>query len=862
MQRSKPTVPVDLPEPGLSDAEAAERRERDGPNELPSAKRRSWLRILRDVFREPMFILLLVCGTVYVLLGDKAEAAMLLGFVAVVVGISVSQAEKAERTLDALRELSAAQAYVVRAGRQLRIPARDVVCGDVIVLVEGDRVPADAVMLSGASLSIDESLLTGESVAVRKSVTLPVPDMLGKPGGNDLPFVFSGTLVVQGKGKARVLATGAQTQIGRIGGALSSVTAEPARVQVETNRVVRRLAFAAVFLSVVATIAYGHSGGNWLRALLVGIALAMAILPEELPVVLSVFFGLGAWRIAQKHVLTRYLPAIEMLGSATVICVDKTGTLTENRMSVSALCTTDGRVWNCENAPALPDDFHEILEFATLASHRDPFDPTERAIAEAIEAQLAHTEHIHRDWTLVSEYPLSRNMLAMSRVWTATNADRWVIAAKGAPEAIADLCHLPERELSSLTASASSLASRGLRVLGVARAHLTGNVLPETQHDFDFEFVGLIGLADPIRATVPSAVREAYTAGIRIIMVTGDYPETAMNVARSVGLQRSSHYLTGAQVDMMSDAELSDRMKTTDIFCRFVPEQKLRLVRALKADGEIVAMTGDGVNDAPALKAAHVGIAMGARGTDVAREAAALVLLDDDFGSIIAAISLGRRIFDNLHKAISFVTAAHVPIVGMTMIPVLFGFPLLLLPIHILFLQLIIDPACSIAFEAEPAEKNLMHRLPRPVNESLFSLPLILTAVLQGTLILGVILAIFLISLGAGRDEGSVRAMSFAIMVLASIALLFINRAHDDTFAGAIRIRNRALFLITAGAFAFLSMAIFIAPIQRVFAFEQLHRIDFYFIAGAWLICILGLLIISATMPGLRQAHPTRDARA
>ncbi|HKU80656.1 MAG TPA: cation-translocating P-type ATPase [Candidatus Tumulicola sp.] len=805
-----------------------------------------------------MFILLLVCGVVYVLLGDKAEAGMLLGFVAVVVGISVSQAEKAERTLDALRELSAAQAIVVRSGRQIRIPARDVVRGDVVVLAEGDRVPADAVMISGTNVSVDESLLTGESVAVRKAVATQLATDMGKPGGDDLPFVFSGTLLVQGRGIARVLAIGQETQFGKIGGALSSVRAEPARVQVETNRVVRRLAIAAVLTSVLVTVAYGYGRGDWLHALLVGIALAMAILPEELPVVLSVFFGLGAWRMAQNLVLTRYLPAIEMLGSATVLCVDKTGTLTENRMSVSALCRPDGRLWNDDGVKALPDDFHEILEFGTLASHRDPFDPTERAIADALERKLAGTEHVHRDWALVSEYPLSRTMLAMSRVWSSSLTRQWVIAAKGAPEAIADLCHLSEPEIAALTNSVRSLADSGLRVLGVARAYLPAERLPESQHDFDFDFVGLIGLADPIRETVPAAVTEAYAAGVRVIMVTGDYPETAMHVARGIGLRDADRYITGSQLEAMTDAELSRRIETTSIFCRVVPEQKLRLVTALKSDGEIVAMTGDGVNDAPALKAAHVGIAMGGRGTDVAREAAALVLLNDDFGSIIEAIRLGRRIFDNIHKAISFVTAAHVPIVGMAVIPILLGLPLLLLPIHILFLQLIIDPACSIAFEAEPADPDVMRRPPRPVKESLFAPRLVITSIFQGAVILAVVLAVFWVTLQGGRDEGSARAMAFSIMLVAGLALLFVNRTAGAGLHETIHVSNRALLIISVGALAFLALAALAPPVRALFAFDALLPKDLAVIGGAWLICIVALAALKRL--SRRIANCSREA--
>ncbi|HVA34276.1 MAG TPA: cation-translocating P-type ATPase [Candidatus Baltobacteraceae bacterium] len=835
-----------MPNSGLTEAQAAARLRLDGPNELPSARRRTWFAVAAEVVREPMFVLLLLCGAVYILLGDKAEAAILMGFVAVVAAIGLYQAEKAERTLDALRRLSAAHAIVVRDGVERRIPARDVVCGDVIVLVEGDRVVGDAAMLFGTNVSVDESLLTGESAPVRKIVVQPVPETMGKPGGDDLPYVFSGTMIVQGKGAARVLATGRATQIGRIGGALSDVAAEPARIQVETARIVKRLAIAAIVLSIAVTLTYGVQHGDWLRALLVGIVFAMAILPEELPVVLSVFLGLGAWRIAKEHVLTKRLTAIETLGSATVLCVDKTGTLTANRMSVAALCTPTGAIWESGPDRALPEAFHEILEYGALASHRDPFDPAERAIADALEARLRDTEHVHRDWTLVSEYPLSREMLAMSRVWSAVGSPQWTVAAKGAPEAIADLCHLPPSDVSALDVMVNRLASSGLRVFGVARANGTIGALPATQHDFDFAFVGLIGFEDPIRPGVPEAIARAQGAGLRVLMVTGDYPATAVNVARAVGLRESDRYVTGSQLDAMSDTELAERIETTSIFCRTVPEQKLRLVRALKGDGEIVAMTGDGVNDAPALRAAHVGIAMGQRGTDVAREAADLILLDDDFGSIVEAVRLGRRIFDNLHKAIAFVISAHVPIVGMTVIPVLFGLPLLLLPVHILFLQLIIDPACSIAFEAEPAGADVMLRPPRPVTASLFDRATVIGSTLQGAVALAVVLAIFAIALHSGRGEGVARALAFATMVLASISLLFVNRAARN--AREALVPNTALLLIVIGALVFLGLAIAIGPVRTLFSFGALRATDAWLVAAAWLGCTAVLVAVKSAL--------------
>ena len=835
---------------GLSGAEASDRLRIDGPNELPTDRKRGWPRVVADVVREPMLALLLLCGTIYVFLGDRAEAAMLLVFVAVIIAISVLQAQKAERTLDELRRLSAAQAIVIRSAKQQRIHAKNVVRGDLIVLVEGDRVPADAVLISGQHLSADESLLTGESAPVRKSIASPVPDAMGKPGGSDLPFVYSGTLIVQGKGLGRVLATGKETQIGRIGRTLTTIAPEPARAQVETAHVVRRLAIAAALLSVMVTLAYGYHRGSWLQAALVGIAFAMAIMPEELPVLLSAFFGIGAWRIAQHGVLTRYLPAIETLGAATVLCVDKTGTITANQMKVAALWSPQSATWFFEG-DAIPDAFHEILEFGVLASHRDPFDPTERAIAEALQKFLAGTAHVHRSWSLVSEYPLSREMLAMSRVWSDGAASERVIAAKGAPEAISDLCHLSADATAAVAGAVEFLASRGFRVLGVARALYPSASLPASQHDFDFQFIGLVALDDPVRPGVPEAVKEAYSAGIRTIIITGDYPATAVSVAHAIGLAGAERYVTGAQLDDLSDDALSERIKYCDVFCRVVPDQKLRIVQALKRDGEIVAMTGDGVNDAPALKAANVGVAMGSRGTDVAREAAALVLLNDDFSSMLEAVKQGRRIFDNLRKAITFVTAAHVPIVGMSIIPVLFGMPLLLLPIHILFLQLIIDPACSIAFEAEPAEPDVMKRPPRDVKSRLFDRATILPAAVQGLIILLVVVSLFTLALSQGRDEAVARAMAFTTMVLCSLALLFVNRLSERQTPSP----NRVMLALASGAIVVLGLGVSVPALRLLFRFGAMNALDISVVLAAAALCFIALLLSRILLSRWGSAH-------
>jgi len=839
---------------GLSESEAAARLASEGCNELPSARQRSTFAIAFEIVREPMFLLLVVCGLIYLVLGDVQEALMLLGFVFVVMGITIYQERKTERALEALRDLSSPRALVIRDGEQKRIAGRDVVRGDILVLAEGDRVPADAVMLWCMNFSADESLLTGESVSVRKAPWDGAMKM-GRPGGDDLPFVYSGTLVVQGQGVAQVEATGARTEMGKIGKALQTIESEETLLQKETGRLVRKLAVLGLSLCAVVVIVYGLTRGNWLHGLLAGITLAMATLPEEFPVVLTIFLALGAWRISRERVLTRRVPAVETLGSATVLCVDKTGTLTMNRMTVSRIFAK-GRFLDVGPPPPaasaqtgcpLPETFHELVEFSILASKRDPFDPMEKALKELGDHHLAHTEHIHHDWTLVREYPLCQSLLALSHVWKSPDGVDFVIAAKGAPEAIADLCHFTPAQLKDLSRHIAAMANDGLRVLGVAKAHFRQTDLPGGQHDFKFKFVGLVGLTDPVRPTVAEAIRECYTAGIRVVMITGDYPGTAQYIARQIGLTQPDQFITGSELDRMDEAALQQRIRNVNIFARVVPEQKLRLVQALKANGEVVAMTGDGVNDAPALKAAHIGIAMGGRGTDVARESAALVLLDDDFSSIVKAVRRGRTIFDNLQKAMAYIFAIHVPIAGMSLIPVLFKWPLVLLPVHIVFLELIIDPACSVVFEAEREEHNVMKRRPRDPSQPLFSRRTVGLSLLQGASVLLIVLAVFSIALYRGHDELEARALTFTTLIVANLGLIFTNRSWSHSILAIWRTPNGALWWVTGGAVLFLGLVLYAPVLRNLFHLGVLHPIDLAICLAAGLVSILWFEVLKIT---------------
>jgi len=793
---------------------------KDGANEIPSARRRSLLWLARDVLREPMILLLVSCSAIYLALGDLREAIVLSLSVLVVVGITFFQNRKTERALEALRDLSSPRALVIRDGESRRIAGREVVRGDLIVISEGDRVPADGNVLWASNLSVDESLLTGESVPVSKR-TVPEESLETEQPERR---VFSGTLVVAGQGLARVTATGPGTEMGRIGKSLGTIEPEETPLQRQMGRIVLRLAVVGAGLCFLVALLYGRSRGNLFDGLLAGLALAMSILPEEFPVVLTIFLALGAWRLSRKRVLTRRVAAIEALGAATVLCVDKTGTLTVNRMSVTHL-VAGGPPLDVTGSETLPDEFHELVEYAVLASRRAPFDPMEQAIRELGLRALARTEHLHEDWELLREYPLSPERLAVSHAWSARGREESVIAAKGAPEAIADLCHLGAAETDRLFASVEELASAGLRVLAVARARFGKPALPENVHDYPFELLGLVGLEDPLRASVPAAIRDCKAAGIRVVMITGDYPVTAAKIAREIGLP-DDLVMTGAELDALDAAALERRVPSVSVFARVVPEQKLRLVQALKANGEVVAMTGDGVNDAPALKAAHIGIAMGGRGTDVAREAAALVLLDDDFSSIVQAVRLGRRIFDNLKKVIAYLLAIHVAIAGMALFPVLAGWPLLLLPIQIVFLELIIDPASSIAFEAEPAEEDLMRRPPRKSKEPLLSRRILVLSVLQGAGVLAIVLAVFILMLGRGGPEGPGRAVAFAALIAGNLGLILTNRSWSRTILGSLRASNPALWLVVGGAAGTLALVLAVPVLRELFRFERVGPAD------------------------------------
>jgi Ca2+-transporting ATPase len=824
---------------GLSENQAAAIVKADGYNELPSQKSQSSFALLLRVLSEPMLLLLLGCGTLYLFMGEPRDAFMLLSFVFVVIGITFYQEKKTEKTLEALKNLSSPRALVVRDGKQLRIPGREVVKGDIVMIREGDRIPADACVLSCENLSVDESLLTGESVPVRKE------EWDGKakqerPGGDDLPFVYSSSLVVSGRGTARVHATGLHTEIGKIGKSVGSIKEEPTLLQKETGAIVRSLTAIGIGLCSLIVLIYALVKGNFIQGLLAGLTLSMAMLPEEFPVVLVIFLTLGAWRISKRKVLTRRPAAIETLGAATVLCTDKTGTLTLNKMKLTSLFTA-GSFYEVSDFAStdLPDKFHPLLEYGILASEKDPFDPIETELKKIGNLYLTHTEHLHSNWKLVKEYPLSKKFLAFSHVWQMFGKKEYMIASKGAPEAILDLCHVPIKKRREILRRVTEMSEKGLRILGVAKAVYTKTTLPKNQHDYIFEFVGLLGFIDPPRSTAPDAVQEAYDAGMRVILITGDYPGTAQFVAKKIGIKNPETYITGDTLATMNHLELRERIITTNVFARVMPEQKLAIVNALKANGEIVAMTGDGVNDAPALKSAHIGIAMGERGTDVAREAASLVLLNDDFSSIVAAVRLGRRIFDNLTSAMGYILAVHIPIAGMSLLPLVFNLPVVLFPAHIAFLELIIDPSCSVVFESEKEDEHIMKRPPRDLHQTMFNPKKLLIIALQGLSILLATFVLLIVTTKSGRSELEIRSVTFTSLVLANLLLIIVNLSWRKNIFQILLSANRALVIVIVAAIACLAVILYVPFFADLFHLAPLRILDFFIIAPIMFVSIL-----------------------
>ena len=793
---------------GLTGAEAELRLARHGPNLVQSTRVRGLGQIVRTTLREPMFLLLLFAAGLYLVFGSLGEGLFLVAGATVSVGLVVIQELRSERALAALNALAEPLARVIRDGEPQIVPARSLVPGDLLVVGEGGRIPADAVLVAGDALTVDESTLTGESAPVLKCAAEdPADGAAGDPApGEEMSAaLFAGTMIVRGQGLALVSRTGAATRLGMIGAELAVLSEEPTLLQRNVGRLIARLGILALAFCLAVALAYGLLRGDWFQGALAGITLAISLLPEEFPMVLAVFMALGAWRLARHNVLVRRSAVIETLGATTLLCVDKTGTLTENRMSLQCVWC-GGRSYDAASG-GLPEEAFPVVTAAQLASAVRAHDAMDLAVHRTAGAPPSGAP--------IRSYPLHPGFLAFVQVWPEPDG-AVVYAAKGAPETVLRLCRDDAGTVRLAEGAAQQMAERGMRVLAVARARFDPDP-GQSPEGLPFRFVGLIGFADPVRADVPAALAEADRAGVGVAMITGDYPATALAIAQDAGIEAGAGLVTGAELG--SGLPIEARLADVRIFARIMPEQKLRLIEAFRAAGHVVAMTGDGVNDAPALAAADVGIAMGRRGTDVAREASDLILLDDRFASIVGGIRLGRRIFANLRRAMIFITAIHIPIAGMALLPILVGMPPFLYPMHVVLLELLLDPLCSLVFEGEPSEEDAMARPPRPANESLFGLREMLVAGVQGTILLGAVLALYGWSIAAGIPDAVARSQAFIALVVGNLSLAL---AVASSLSTALFDRRRiAFWIIAPAALTVLAATILVPQLASILKFAM-----------------------------------------
>lgn len=791
---------------GLTQVEAAARLARYGPNLVQQAEKRGLLAIARGTLRQPIFLLLLLAAALYLVFGNLGEGIFLLAGASLSLGLIIVQELRSERALAALNALAEPLAHVIRDGHLLTVPARDLVPGDMLVVAEGSRLPADAVLVHGDALVVDESALTGEAAPVTKcAAEVPPPERADPAAGEDLSAnLFAGTMIVRGQGTALATRTGTATRFGKIGTALATATEGPTLLQRSVNRLIARLGLLAFIFCLAVSLAYGWLRGDWFQGALYGITLAISLLPEEFPMVLAIFMALGAWRLARHNILVRRSAVIETLGATTLLCVDKTGTLTENRMSLRYVWRPEG-LFDLE-AGQRPEGVRALLAIAHRASSVRPHDPMDMAVHLAADEVPAASP--------LRSYPLRPDFLAFVQVWpTAEQEGGVVYAVKGAPETVLRLC--PDCGVREIEDAVRMLGERGMRVLAVADARFPSDPGADPAA-LTYAFRGLLAFVDPVRSDVAGAIAEAGRAGIEVAMITGDYPATALAAGRAAGIDTQGGALTGT--DIAATPDLASRLRDVRIFARIMPEQKLELVEAFKADGHVVAMTGDGINDAPALAAADIGIAMGKRGTDVAREASDLILLDDRFASIIGGIRLGRRIFANLRRAMVFIAAIHVPIAGLALLPILIGLPPLLFPMHLVLLELLLDPLCSLVFEGEPSEAAAMSRPPRRADEPLFGLPQVLLAAIQGAVLLAAILALYAWTLAAGLPESAARTTAFTALVLGNLSLALAEASSDS--ARLLDRRRITFWIVGAVALAVLALCLSVPGLAEILRFS------------------------------------------
>lgn len=810
-------------EQGLTVVQVQESRRKHGSNIAEQENRSVFGAVLLGIVKEPMFLLLLVTCVIYFTLGQIQDGVIMLAALLLVSGISLFQDYRSTSAVQALNKLAAPRAKVLRNGESISIPAEDIVVGDIVTLEEGIIIQADGIILVSNDLTVNQSTLTGESFAIAKSATADKE-------------VYKGTLVTSGGGKMQVTAVGRQTRFGQIGRSLREVSVQQTPLQKQIHDFVRKMVIVGIVAFAVVVGFNLYLSGSFNQAFLQGLTLAMSILPEEIPVAFSTFQALGAYRLLKKNIIVKQPQYVETLGAATIICVDKTGTLTQNKMEIVYLFNAaDDRSIALQDANTLP---LELLEYAMWSSETAPFDPMEKAI-HALYAKTATTD-LRPSYRQVHEYPLGGVPPMMTHVFSNGEAHT-VIAAKGAPEAILRSSNLPDDKKVAYLAQSTEYARKGYRVLAVGKAEGNYTAWPDAQEDFVFNFLGLVVFEDPIKPGTKATIHSFRQAGIHIKMITGDYAETALAIAEQAGLDTGGKLLTGGEVMSMAEKQLQQQVKETDIFVRMFPEAKLKVVNALKAAGEIVAMTGDGVNDAPALKAAHIGVAMGKRGSEVARSAASLILVNDDLSNMTEAVALGRKIYDNLKKAIRYIISIHIPIILIVALPLLlmWKFTGIFSPLHVIFLELIMGPTCSIIYENEPVEDGTMTRPPRKITYTFLSFRQLLVSILQGMAITAACLGIGYYYLQAGEEEATVRTVIFITLLFSNIFLTQLNRSFVFSVYNTIRYKNTLVPLITGITLLFIAALLYLPAVRDLF---KLHTLSLPMLAT----CIVTALVATA----------------
>ncbi|MDB2137357.1 cation-translocating P-type ATPase [Clostridium butyricum] len=810
---------------GLNSEEVEKLQRKYGMNELIIQEKPNMLKKFLGVFKEPMFLLLLIAATVYFLLGAPKDGAIMLVFVGFVASITFIQEWKTEKTMNALKDLTSPKVNTLRDGKNILIKSTELVPGDVVFLSEGERIPADCIVLEPSNFSVDESILTGESEYVMKASTTQSEkstDYWKKD------ILYAGTLCVFGKCTAIVKFTGINTEYGKIGKAISEAKDEPTPLQKKVSILVKNIAIAGVILCISVMVASYFYSFDILNSILSGISLAMAIIPEEFPVVLTVFLSMGAYRLAKNNTLMRKISAVETLGSATVLCVDKTGTITQNKMKVKSIYS-DGRIFNNEDLKN-----QELSDLMVLSCEKDPYDPMEKAILEA--ANLSQLETLYK-YDLSKKIAFDSKTKRMANIYIKDN--KYYVAVKGSAETVLGLCNLDKETMDEINIEIDKMASNGLRVL--ALADCTSEKVYEDLECYELTFKALVGLQDPPKEGVEEAIKLCKKAGIRVVMITGDYSKTAMAIGEEIGLKFTDKVIVGNEIDSLSENELCEVVKSCDVFSRVIPEQKMKIVKALKKNGEIVAMTGDGVNDAPALKSADIGIAMGQRGTEVAKEAAHMILMDDNFTTIVKSVKDGRRVYDNIRKAMVYILIIHIPIAAMAMFAPLFNLPPLLLPMHIMLLELIIDPTCSIVFEGEPAEANIMENPPRPPQEPLLTRNLTIKVVLQGVVMFLAAFMPFHYMIDLGISSEYARSFSLITFIVANVTLVLVNRSNTELLYHLIKEKGSKVRLIVNSMALIMVFAIVYIPIlngffrtEKIGIYPLIFAIVLGFISTGW----------------------------